>query len=451
MGHAHDDHHCHSPEHDAGVSSRRTFLKRAIGAWLGMSLASPMLGLFDQGTGGGLSGLWTPAASAAEGAAPKAVRSVVLLWMDGGPSQLDTFDPKPGAPTAGQFRAMKTALPGALFTEHLERTASIADRLCVVRSMSTKEGNHSRAKHYLRTGYAPTGPVAFPGMGSMVASQLAAESSAKIPMNVSINAPGTGSGWLGVQYDPFHVQNAGRPVQNLALPKGVAEERFERRMALLAEQQERFAQRLGSAKSVRNLQEVNEAARAFMEAPEADAFDISQEPDTVRDAYGRNKFGEGCLMARRLVQRGVKFVEVSLGGWDTHEDNFTRVKENLGQLDPGLWSLVLDLETKGLLDTTLVVCMGEFGRTPRLNPREGRDHFPRAWSAVLAGGGVRPGVVGATSDDGSEVVSRKTSVEDLYRTIYTRLAISPDQVWDTPSGRPIKTVNGGEVIREVLG
>lgn len=444
--------HCHGEDHDEGFSSRRLFLKRALGGLLGLTIGAPVLGLMAQDPRlSGLSGLHAADPQSDPAPLKSRVKSVILLWMDGGPSQLDTFDPKPGTKNGGPFRAIRTAQPGLMLSEHLPRTAEMADRLCVVRSMTTAEGNHSRAKHLMQTGYAPQGTVNFPGLGSMVAHTIGPDSLA-IPGNVAINAPGLGAGFLGVKYNPFYIADPGKPVQNLQPPKGVSADRLERRLSLLAAQQASFEKRLGGGVTqIDSFDQITRNATAFMHAPEARAFDISQESEATRAAYGDSRFGRGCLMARRLVEAGVPFVEVSLGGWDTHDDNFTRVAALLKDLDPGYSSLVADLAQRGLLDSTLVVWMGEFGRTPNINGREGRDHFPRAWSVALAGGGVRPGLVGSTDGEGRAVVDRPISTPDLFRTIYTLAGLNPDREFHTPGGRPVKAVDGGRVVPELLG
>lgn len=451
MDQEHDQGHCGTGDHDHGRTRRREFLRRSLGALIGIGAASPMVGIL---TGdprvSGFSSLWAADPLAEPAQQARRVRSIILLWMDGGPPHLDTFDPKPGSANAGPFKAIPTALPEVRICEHLPRVASIADRLCIIRSMTTGEGNHSRAKHYMRTGYKPAGTVRFPGMGAIAAEEIG-NPGISIPLNIAINAPGAGAGFLGVRYDPFYVPEAGKPVANLALPPGVTPDRFERRLSLLAGQQSRFSAALGSAgDDIENYSRINQSARAFMDAPQAKAFDISPEPAAVKSAYGDSRFGRGCLMARRLVEAGVNFVEVSLNGWDTHVDNFTRVESLLGDVDPAMHALITDLEQRNLLDTTLIVWMGEFGRTPKVNGNEGRDHFPNAWNVVLAGGGVRPGVIGATSDDGTRVVSNVVRTEDLFRTIYTIAGIDPEKTFATDSGRPIKVANGGSVIPGVL-
>ncbi len=447
----HDGGHCGTEEHDEGRSGRRDFLRRSLGALIGLGVASPMVGILTGDPGvSGFTSLWAADPLVEPTRQARRVRSIILLWMDGGPPHLDTFDPKPGSPNAGPFKSIRTALPGVEFSQHLPRVASIADRMCVIRAMTTGEGNHSRAKHYMRTGYKPAGTVRFPGMGAMAAEEIG-NADIAIPLNVAINAPGASAGFLGVRYDPFYVPDAGKPVANLALPGGISRERFDRRLSMLSGQQTRFSAALGRAGAdVESYEKIGQSARAFMDAPQAKSFDISAEPAAVRSAYGDSRFGRGCLMARRLVEAGVNFVEVSLNGWDTHTDNFTRVESLLGDVDPGFHALVTDLERRDMLDSTLVVWMGEFGRTPRINGNEGRDHFPNAWNVVLAGGGVRPGVVGATNEDGTKVVSDPVKTEDLFRTIYTIVGIDPDKTFSTESGRPIKIANGGSIIPGVI-
>jgi uncharacterized protein (DUF1501 family) len=254
-----------------------------------------------------------------------------------------------------------------------------------------------------------------------------------------------------VQNGPFVVQKGGAPPADTKLPGGVDVARFERRRGLLGDMNEGFARSTGDAK-VDGRQKVYARAERLMQAPKLDAFDIAGETDAAKKAYGDTDFGRGCLVARRLVERGVRFVEVVLDGWDTHQNDFERTKALMGTLDPALAALLDDLGARAMLSTTLVACMGEFGRTPRINANDGRDHWPQAWSAVLAGGGVRGGVVlGATDDDGANVAGRATFVPDLLATMATQLGLDPSYTEKSPAGRPISVTDGGSPIRALLG
>jgi uncharacterized protein (DUF1501 family) len=382
-------------------------------------------------------------------APPARARACILLWLNGGPSHVDTFDPKPGRPGGGPFKAIQARAPGMMLSEHLPRLADRGDRIAVVRSMSSKEGNHARAQYFVHTGYAPNPTVVHPSLGAWAGARLS-DPSAELPAFVSIGGPSFGAGFLGVQNGPFVIQKAGAPPADVAPAPGVDAARFERRRAMLDAMEERFARATGDSK-VEGRRQVYAKALRLMNAPKLDAFDLSAEGEATRKAYGDTDFGRGCLVARRLVERGVKFVEVVLDGWDTHRDGFERSKALMGALDPAFAALIDDLSARRLLASTLVACMGEFGRTPRINGNDGRDHWPQAWSAVLAGGGVRGGVVhGATDADGAAVAGTPTGVPDLLATVSTQLGLDPSHTETTPAGRPISVTDGGRPIRALL-
>lgn len=387
----------------------------------------------------------TPPAPARTGAGR--ARSCILLYMEGGPSQLDTFDPKPGRPTGGPFKAIESSVSGVRVSEHLPRLARQMKRLCLVRSLTSKEGNHDRARHLMHTGYPPQGGVEHPAFGSLVAeSRAGTPGDSDLPGYVSIGGPGGGAGFLGAGYAPFPVLNPTKPTRNLNLSRGVDQARFDARIELWRALHDGFAaDHAGSV--VTGQRDVGERALALMRAPGAAAFELSSEPEAVKAAYGDSPFGRGCLMARRLVTAGVPFVEVMLRGWDTHDDNFPRVRALSHVLDQAMSTLLDELAARGLLESTLVVWMGDFGRTPRINPRGGRDHFPTASSVVLAGAGVCGGtVVGATSPDGDAITAQPVTVPDLYRSLAWAMNLDAERTRSSPSGRPLKTVDGGTVI-----
>jgi hypothetical protein len=399
---------------------------------------------------GALVARWlSPLNAAAAEARPGKARACILLWLNGGPSHIDTFDPKPGRPTGGPFKAIKSRAPGLMLSEHLPRLAERGDKLAIVRSMSSKEGNHGRAQYYVHTSYAPNPTVVHPSLGGWTCARLG-DRSADLPAFVSIGGPSFGAGFLGVQNGPFVLQKAGAPPADVGLPRGVDLARFERRRAALDAIDQRFAVDTGDAK-VEGRRQVYAKAVRLMQAPKLDAFDLAGESAATTKAYGDTDFGRGCLVARRLVERGVKFVEVTLDGWDTHQNDFDRTKGLMAALDPALAALLDDLGARAMLGATLVACMGEFGRTPRINANDGRDHWPQAWSAVLAGGGVRGGVVhGATDEDGANVVGPTTSVPDLLATMATQLGLDPAHTEMTPVGRPISVTDSGTPIRALL-
>lgn len=387
----------------------------------------------------------------AAAAVPQTARAkaCILLWLNGGPSHVDTFDPKPGRPAGGPFKAIPARAPGMTLSEHLPRLADKGGQLAIVRSMSSKEGNHSRAQYYVHTGYAPTPTVVHPSLGGWSCAILG-DKTADLPAFVSIGGPSFGAGFLGVQSGPFVLNKAGAPPADVGLPRGVDPERFARRNAALDIMETRFAQETGDPK-IRERRQVYAKAVRLMRAPKLDAFDITSEGQTTRASYGDTDFGRGCILARRLVERGVKFVEVVLDGWDTHRDGFKRNKQLMSVLDPAFAGLLDDLSGRGMLATTLVACMGEFGRTPHINATDGRDHWPQAWSAVLAGGGVRGGIVhGETDEDGARVLGRPTSVPDLLATMALQLGLDPGHTEMTPTGRPLSLTDEGTPIARLL-
>jgi uncharacterized protein (DUF1501 family) len=390
----------------------------------------------------------SPGSARAAAAAPKA-RACLLLWLNGGPSHLDTFDPKPGRLTGGPFKAIRTRAPGMLLCEHLPRLAERADKLALVRSMSSKEGNHARAQYYVHTGYAPNPTIVHPSLGGWTCARLGSPDS-ELPAFVSIGGPSFGAGFLGVQNAPFVLQKAGALPADASLPPGVDRARFEQRRAALDAMEERFAQTTADPK-VEGRREVYAKAVRLMQTPRLEAFDPSGESDATQRAYGDTDFGRACLVARRLVEQGVKFVEVVLDGWDTHKNNFDRTKALMGTLDAAFSALLDDLARRRMLASTLVACMGEFGRTPRINANDGRDHWPQAWTAALSGAGIRGGVVqGATDEDGAKTAGPSTTVPDLLATMATSLGLDPGHTEMTPVGRPISVTDNGTAIRAIM-
>jgi hypothetical protein len=442
------------------ILSRRDWMKLSAAGVVGYSLSG-----------------WLEALAAQTGNDPKRRRSCILLWMNGGPSQMDTFDLKPGHANGGPYKEIQTAAPGLKISEHLPKLAKFGDRLAVVRSMSTKEGDHDRATFYLRTGYLPQGPIEYPPLGASVSKELGRED-APLPNFVSI-APyrlfarnAFGPGFLGPKYAPLiigdtaAVNQLGRAdyekslkVQDIDLPASVPQAHANARIDLLQDMERAFAADRPDVPTRSHKTAYDRAVR-LMRTEAAKAFNLDEESPGLRDSYGRNLFGQGCLLARRLVERGVPFVEVTMGGvnggalgWDTHINNFELVKGLSGVLDAAWATLMGDLKQRGLLDSTLIVWMGEFGRTPQITPSNGRDHFPNAWSTVLAGGGIKGGgAVGKTSPDGMEIAERKVGVQDFLATVCAALGVDPYTQNRSNVGRPIRIVEkSAEPIKEVLG
>lgn len=374
------------------------------------------------------------------------LKHLIVLYMNGGPSHIDTFDPKPGSRSGGPYSAIKTRTPGLMISEYMPSIAEQSHHISVIRSMSTTEGNHKRARYLAHTGYRPQGTVIHPGLGSIVNSEVS--SNGLLPQFVSIGSPSYGGGVLGSTLDPLFIRDPTKPLENINHPKFIGRQRFDNRMEILSWMENRFVAKFGTGQDGHQL--IYDKAKNLMSSDLTSAFDVTQEPDHVRDSYGVNEFGQGCLMARRLVEAGVTAVEVTLDGWDTHEDNFTRSRELMGELDPGFSMLIKDLLDRDLLSSTMILCLGEFGRTPRINGNEGRDHFPAAWSAVLAGGGIRGGYVHGQTDQEGSRVDVPVTVADLFGTIATAFGIDPSGEYYTPGGRPIRLIDQGQVLHEVL-
>ncbi len=428
---------CDDAAAEALSLSRRGFLGVGVGGLVGLALSGPRA-LFAQ--------------EAARAALPGfgVAEHCIVLWLNGGPSQLETFDPKPGTAQGGPTKAIKTAATGVELADTLPRLAEHMDKVALIRSMATREGNHQRARYYLHTGYVPSGTVKHPDLGALVCQQRA-DTSSDLPPYVCIAGATPGAGILGVTYAPFNVNDPRRPLENMSYAEGVDAERFRRRRELLDALDASFAEERAGPE-VDGHRATYQKADRLMHSPRLKAFTLDDEPQALRAAYGEDRFGQGCLMARRLVEQGVRVVEVQLNGWDTHQDNFGRTRALGTQLDAGFATLLADLAERDLLEKTLIVCMGEFGRTPRINPNEGRDHWARCWSLALAGGPVRGGtVVGATTPDGMEVAERPVRAQDLMATIAHAMGLDAEKVNYTSGGRPISVVDGGEPVKELFG
>jgi hypothetical protein len=388
-------------------------------------------------------------------------KACILLWLDGGPSHLETFDPKPSAPAEvrGPFGSIATGVPGIHLSELLPETARQVDKLAIIRSMTSPLGEHGLANHYLLTGHEPSPAVSYPSYGSVMAHQHRQLSA--LPAYVAIPAAGmAGAGFLGPGCEPFQVAgDPGKPdfrVRDLDFFPAVNVERIERRREFL----EHFDRQQATWES-RDLPTDHSFGQAFQLITSAEAksaFRLDQEAADLRARYGMRAFGQSCLLARRLVERGVSFVTVNFSGWDTHNDLVLQLKSGYAGANPGVGlvptfdlgfsALVQDLAQRGLLAETLVVAMGEFGRTPKLNPQGGRDHWPRVFSVVLAGGGIQGGqVIGASDRVGESPAEQPVTPKDLAFSLFTRLGIDPHTILTTPDGRPITLNQGGSPIK----
>ncbi len=424
------DHFVHMGRH--GVISRRSFLHTAA--------AATSLGSLN----------WMSAVKADAAELRKRGMACILLFMSGGPSQFETFDPKPGTSTGGETKAIDTAVSGIRVAEFWPNVAKQMKEIALIRSMTGREGNHQRAQYLLHTGYQPAGSVKYPSLGSVAAKELG-DARFDLPHYVCVGGqPAAASGFLGMQYAPYFVANANMMPANSELPRGVDATALKRRLGLMGKLEKDFAEAGGEA-IVADHRALNETAARMVLSPNLKAFDLSKESEKTRDAYGRTPFGQGCLLARRLVETGVTFVEVVSANWDTHRDNYTGHKNLAGAVDPAFAMLLSELKNRGLLEKTLVVWMGEFGRTPAINGNKGRDHYPRAFNVALAGGGVKGGqAIGNTDAKGTFVENRPVTVPDLFCTIYEALKINPRKQ-NQAEGRPIRLVEGGAAVKEVLG
>jgi hypothetical protein len=391
---------------------------------------------------------------------PGKAQSCILIWLAGGPSHIDTFDPKPDAPAdvRGEFKPIATSVPDLRISEVLPELAKHMQRVTLIRSVTSPEADHDRAAHHLLTGYRPSQALVYPSFGSVVAKARESTPGALPPSVAVPDAPAFAtSGYLPPAYDPFAV--AGDPnqegfrVRNLTPPDRLTLDRLRRRRAMVGTL-DGFARDVSETPLTTSRDQFVDQAYDLLTSSAAQAaFRIGDEPAAVRDRYGRNPFGQSCLLARRLIEAGVSFVTLNdrgpgALGWDTHQANFTTIKDTLAPpLDRGASALLADLEERGLLDQTLVVVMGEFGRTPKINPNAGRDHHGRANSIVMAGAGMPGGlVVGRTDSRGEAPADRPVTPADIAATLYTALGIDPNHQFETPDGRPVRLVENGRAL-----
>lgn len=399
---------------------------------------------------------------------PARAKACIFFMLEGGPSHIDMWDLKPDAPAEirGPFRPVSTVVPGTQISELLPLSAGIVDKLTILRSHSHADNAHQTGRHWLLTGYPPAfadGQAKgvpfnelYPSIGSIISRELGPRGA--VPPYVEIpNALGPGGpGFYGAQYGPFTIDNdpvqADFRVRDLDVPDAISHERFARRQKMLADAERLGAGALATGRA-ETLRAYYEKAVDLVTSPEARrAFDLQSEVHEVRERYGFSSIGQCALMARRLVEAGCRFIGIEHGSWDTHFDNFTSHEKTLvPPTDRALAALVSDLDERGLLDETLIVMMGEMGRTPRINKDAGRDHWSQCQTVILAGGGIRRGVVvGASDETASYPVTQPYGIQDLLRTIFHLLGVDADKVYHTPTGRPVPIVNGGHRIEEVL-
>lgn len=438
-------------------TTRRDCLKLGLGGFFGTGLVNA---LRHQGLSVDSVGKIAPTA-----------KNCILIWMDGGPTHFETFDPKPDAPAEirGEFEPIATKLPGVHFSQHMKKLASINDRFSMIRSIRHNQGNHGAGNHYMMTGAPPRIPVgcgAFvsfhPSIGSVAAKELGKSDGLPAYFSLARMSRSGGPNFLGARHAPFVVgddpNSSSFRVRDVALPKGLTSDGFQNRSGLrkLVDKLPRINEE-AAGDPVLALDEYYRQGFNLITSPAAqEAFDIHKEPDEVRERFGRDSFGQRCLLARRLVEAGVPFTTVYDGGWDSHSNLFGALGTRLPKWDNSVATLIEDLDERGLLDSTLVIALGEFGRTPKISTlsgqtKAGRDHWANAMSVLMAGGGTPGGVVvGATDKNGYSAVERVLSPENFVSTIYTKLGIDPDKVYYTPQGRPTHLVSDPTPIAEVL-
>jgi hypothetical protein len=374
-------------------------------------------------------------------------RNVIYLYMNGGMSHLDTFNAQPGAEEAGPVQHIKTSADGVLLSEYLPKTALQMHHATIVNSLNSTQGAHAQGNYFMHTSYTLRSTIKHPTMGAWL-SKFQGRSNPTLPSSVVVTGDSRhpGAGFFDASVAPLIVGDPAAGLQDVKLPAGLTQGDMDYRLDLARKLDSSF-QATYQYEDLKAYPAIYADAVGIMKSEDLKAFDIKAEPAEMHELYGADSFGQGCLLARRLVEHGVRFVEVSLGGWDTHTDNFVRVPENCAKLDTALAALLGDLERRGLLRETLVVLTTEFGRTPRVNPNEGRDHYPKAFSSLLAGGGIKGGYIyGKTDKGGHEVAENKVSVPDFNATIAYALGLPLDAVLFSPSKRPFTIADKGQPL-----
>lgn len=400
--------------------SRRNFLGGSLGGFFSFAMAHHGQRLL--------------AAAGAE----RTAKRLLVIWADGGPSQLDTFDPKPGRETGGERKSIETSVAGLEISETLPRLAKQMNKLSVIRNLSSREGQHERAKVYLHTGYKPVEAFPRPALGAVVSHGAP---NSDLPNYVSIGSPGFGPAYLGLDHVPFSIEDAAR-ARNLLQTL----ESRRSRIRLTRKLSENFSASRASAGAASRLA-VLSGIEKLIETPFADALDVAAEPESVLQRYGDGAFAGHCVLARRLLETGVSFVEIHHAGWDTHQQNAQSTARLCGEIDQPWAALMEDLAARGLLEETIVMWLGEFGRTPQINGTAGRDHFPQVTPVVIGGGGFAGGeVIGRTNKDGTAIEGDSHGVADLFATVLSRLGVSPDREYETDFGSMTKATDDGKVI-----
>ena len=421
---------------------RRRFMSLAAKGLLGVSILPWANSLSLQGAGLGLNRPLNHA--------PKA-KNVIYLYMSGGMTHLDTFDPKPGTETGGPTQSIKTQAEGIQLAENLPLLANHAKKIAVVRGMSSTKGAHEQGNYFMHTSYAQRATIKHPTMGSWM-TKLDGRFNPTLPGAVVVNGGSRHplSGFLPSSHQPLAIGDPEAGLRNSKMHPGLTNNTFEKRLDFSRKLDEAFVKKYSSAK-VNSYADMYDDAIRLMKSGDLSAFDLSKETAQARESYGEDRFGQGVLLARRLVERQVRFVEVQLGGWDTHQNNFSRVPEQSAILDQALSALLADLEQRGMLEETLVVLATEFGRTPNINVNDGRDHYPKAFSCMLAGGGIKGGQVwGKTDKEGREVIEQKVEIPDFNATIAFALGLPLDEIVYSPTRRPFTLSDKGQPITQLI-
>ncbi len=423
--------------------SRRTFVTKAAQSFLGVTALSQL----------GPKAFAVPGENTSPLKQVPTARNVIYLYMSGGMSHLDTWDPKPdNAEVMGLTKTINTKVDGIRLSENLPLLARQTDKLAIIRSMASTQGAHEQGQYFQRTSYTLRSSIRHPSMGAWL-EKFQDRGNPTLPGSVMIgnDSRHPGAGFFEAKFAPLMINDPESGISNVRPNSWFTEERMTSRLGVAKQLDRKFAETY-NVKNVRAYSDMYDDAVKVMKSEELKAFDLDAEPSALRDKYGRDRFGQGCLLARRLVEHGVRHVEVTFGSWDTHNANFTRVPELADELDAALSTLLQDLEAHGLLNETLVVLATEFGRTPEVNANDGRDHHPTGFTCVLAGGGIRGGqVYGATDERGDKAVENPVTIPDFNATIGYALGLPLDQVIYSPSKRPFTIADKGKPLTQLFG
>lgn len=423
--------------------NRRVFVTKAAQSLLGVTAASQLTS----------KALAIPGENTSPLKQVPTARNVIYLYMNGGMSHLDTFDPKPdNAEVMGLTKTINTNTDGIRLSENLPLVARQANKLAIIRSMSSTQGAHEQGQYFQRTSYTLRSSIRHPSMGAWL-EKFQNRGNPTLPGSVMIGNESRhpGAGFFEAKYAPLMINDPESGISNVTPNSWFTQERLTNRLGVAKRLDQKFAETY-DVKNVRAYSDMYDDAVKMMKSEELKAFDLDAEPAALREKYGRERFGQGCLLARRLVEHGVRHVEVSFGSWDTHNANFTRVPELCDELDAALSTLLQDLESRGMLNETLVVLATEFGRTPEINVNDGRDHHPAGFSCVLAGGGIRGGqVYGATDEKGDKAMDKPVTIPDFNATIGYALGLPLDQVLYSPTKRPFTVADKGKPLAQLFG